>query len=125
MPRRATPGDEAAIRAALSPTLAAALDELRELLDIVDFQQTTLGPPFQCAAAVLLAADLCRAGAAPGEALHEAADRLGLERETVRSWARRWSAASRVQHARAERRATGANLVRELADLPPDSRKAA
>jgi hypothetical protein len=117
VPRRAAPGNRAALEAALTPSLLAALEELRELLDLHDWRRTPLAPPFQAAAAVLEAARLVREGYAPGDALHVAADRLGLERETVRSWARRWTAASRrkVQHARAGKGSTPASLVRDAA----------
>lgn len=118
MPKRAAPGDRAAIEAALTPTLAAALDELRELLDVRDWTRTPLAPPFQAAACILEGARLVREGHAPGEALHVAADRLGLERETVRSWCRRWPDASRekVHVARAGKGSTPASLVRDAVE---------
>jgi hypothetical protein len=119
MPKRAR-GDRAAIEAALTPTLAAALQELRELLDVWHWQATPLAPPFQAAACVIRAAELVRQGRAPGDALHAAASELGLERETVRSWARRWAAASR-EGATCTRalRPSVAGLVRDAAEHTP------
>jgi hypothetical protein len=122
MPRRGAIGNRAAIEAALSPSLLAALEELRILLDVHDWRRTPLAPPFQAAACILEGARLVREGHAPGEALHVAADRLGLERETVRSWCRRWTDASRgnVQHARAPKGSTPASLVRDaVGDTEP------
>jgi hypothetical protein len=127
VPRRAAPGNRAALEAALTPSLLAALEELRELLDVVDWTRTPLAPPFQAAACILEGARLVKEGHAPGDALHVAADRLGLERETVRSWCRRWPEASRgnVHNARAPRSSTPASLVRDAVQDPEPKDEAA
>lgn len=126
MPRRGNPGNREMIDAALSPSLLLALEEMRELLDIDDWQRTPLAAPFQCAAAILEGARLVGEGIAPTEAVYLAADRLGLERETVKSWATRWSAASRVHYAHAKGRVSVASLVREAHDaLTPTEPRAA
>lgn len=124
MPRRASPGDRDRIEAALSPSLRAALHELRELLDIRDWQRSGLAAPFQTAAVVQRASEMVRGGAAPTEALLAAASELDLEPDTVKSRARRWSADSRHNApARTDRGVS--DLVEEAADTPPSEEKAA
>jgi hypothetical protein len=117
MPRRAPPGRRDRIEGALSPRLRDALGELCELLDVHDWARSPLAPPFTAAAAVLLAADLVRDGMAGSTALDAAADHLGLERGTVRSWLRRWPAASRgyVHNARAGSGSTPVGLILDAA----------
>jgi len=124
MPRRAAPGDEAAILAALSPSLRAALFELRELLDLDDWQATAAGPLFQAAGAMLKAIEFARQGVAPTTALNLAADHLGLERDTVASRVRRWSEGSR-HYAQALRRRHPSDLVEAGAEAETPHQKGA
>jgi len=126
MPRRASPGHAARIEGALSPGLRAALLELRELLDVdAGWQETPLGPVFVTAACILRAAQMARGGAAPGEALLAAARELGLEAETVKTRAARWSERSRVHYERARKRPGVASLVADAAQTPPPPRNEA
>jgi hypothetical protein len=126
MAKRAAPGNRDRLEAALSPTLLAALEEMRVLFDVWDWQETPLAPGFQFAAAVLRAAELVGDGMAATAALDMAATELGLSHDTVRSWARRWSKASRakVQHARAGRGATTVSLVVDMQHPKPKQRAA-
>jgi hypothetical protein len=92
MPRRAAGGNRARIEAALSPSLRAALRELRTLFGLgAHWEDSPLGPPFEFAAAILRAGELVAAGMAPTAALDKAAGELGLSHDTIRSRARRWS----------------------------------
>ena len=118
MPRRAAPGHRAKLEEALSPSLRAALEEMRVLFDVVDWRQTPLGPPFQAAAAILEAARLRRGGMSATKALHVAACRLGVEADTVRSWATRWSADSRGHFARTGGGSSGVRLIEDAAEEP-------
>lgn len=96
MPKRAAPGDRAAIEAALTPTLRAALDELRELFDIENWQATQLAPVFQTAAALRRAAVLVRErDMDPDDAVEEAAKEFGLRPYTIHSRCDRWPTDSR------------------------------
>src|SRR5690606_26756213 len=96
MPTRAAPGDREQLEAALTPSLRAALQELRVLHDVDDWQASPLGPPFQQAAALLRAARIVdREGCPPRMALDRAAVSLGLSPETVAARASRWPRASR------------------------------
>ena len=127
MPKRAAPGDRARIEAALSPVLRAALEELRELFDLPDWQAVIpIGQVFQTAAAILRMAEHIRGGMAPTAALDRAADELGIERETIRYRARAWSEQSRAQvdKPRATRRTSAVTLGRDVADIT-DPREAA
>jgi hypothetical protein len=122
VPRRAAPGDAERIERALSPDLRDALETLRELLDLHDWRLSPLGPPFTAAAAVLMAIGLTRDGLAPSTALDTAAAHLGIERDTLRSWLRRWPAASRVQHAPARRGSKPVSLIVEAAEARNEER---
>lgn len=125
MPRRAAAGNRAAIEAALSPSMLAALEELRELLDIADWQRSGLAAPFQTAAVIRRAEAMVRGGAAPGEAVLAAAGELGLEPDTLKSRVRRWSEDSR-HNAPARRGRDVADLVAEEANAHrPEDRDAA
>jgi hypothetical protein len=96
MPRRASPGHRDRLEAALTPELAAALDELRALLNVWDWQSSPLCAPFTQAAVVLMAAQLVADGAcSEKDALDRAAIVLGVAPDTVRSRARRWPTDSR------------------------------
>jgi hypothetical protein len=96
VPRRAQPGHRVAIEAALTPVLLEAVEELRELLNIRDWQQSPLSAPFTQAAVVLAAAERVAAGeCSESDALDAAAIALGVSTDTVRSRARRWPRDSR------------------------------
>jgi hypothetical protein len=96
MPKRAEPGERERLEAALTPSLRAALHELRELLDVWDWQASPLAAPFQQAAAILEAVRVVDTrAAAEKDALEVAAARLGLSADTLRSRARRWPDDSR------------------------------
>jgi hypothetical protein len=99
VPRRAAPGDRAAIEAALTPELRASLEELRTLLNVADWQEVpALAQLFQQAACLLLAAEYVdRDGLAERDALDAAAIALDLSWNTVRSRAKRWPKDSRRQ----------------------------
>jgi hypothetical protein len=82
---------------ALTPTLAAALGELRELMNIMDWRQSPLAGPFTQAAILLLAAELvAERGYSESEAVDAAAIRCGVSPETARSRAKRWPRDSRA-----------------------------
>jgi hypothetical protein len=122
MPRRAAPGNRDRIEGALTPTLRAALEELRELFDIRgDWQATGIAAPFQAAACVLLAAERVRAGEAPHSGLTAAAAHLGLSDETVRSWCVRWS----VRNAHKGGGTTAVSLIADAATTPTPGTEAA
>lgn len=95
MPPRARPGERELLEKALTPSLRAALQELRVLLDVDDWQRSPLGPPFAAVAVLLRASVLIREGVAKVAALDRAAVELGISADTVRSRVRRWAAESR------------------------------
>jgi hypothetical protein len=115
MPRGGVPGNRERIERALTPELRDSLEELSVLLDVVDWRHTPLGPPFTAAAALLMAIDLTRGGMAPSTALGESCAHLGIERDTVRSWCRRWPVASRVHYAPTPRTPTAVTLILDAA----------
>jgi hypothetical protein len=96
MPRRAQPGHRDAIEASLTPAMRAALDELRALLNVWDWQCSPLCAPFTQAAILLRAAQLVEAGeCSEKDAIDRAAIMLGCSSDTARSRARRWPRDSR------------------------------
>lgn len=96
MPRRAQHGHRGRLEAALTPTLLAALEELRELLNIHDWQDSVLCAPFQQSAVVLSAANMVAGGVCSAkDALEHAAIALGVSADTTRSRAKRWPRDSR------------------------------
>jgi hypothetical protein len=97
MPRRARPGNRAALEGALTPTLASALGELRELLNIMDWRTVSaVAAVFGQAAVVLHASEMVEAGVcSEKDAIDAAAIALGVSPDTVRSRARRWHHDSR------------------------------
>lgn len=121
MPKRAAPGNRDRIEAALTPQLAAALNEMRELLDVVNWTRTPLCAPFQQAATLLLAAKLVEAGeCCESDAIDRAAIALGLSEHTARSRARRWSETSRdhMQYAQGAANELGANWSGDTSSYP-------
>ncbi len=95
MPRRAAPCDRAAVEAALTPALRAALLELAELLNVWDWRFSPLAAPFEHAGVVLAAVELVRRGVAEKDAVAAASIELGISPETSRSRGRRWPRDSR------------------------------
>jgi hypothetical protein len=96
MPKRAEPGDGERLEAALSPSLRAALVELRELFMLHDWQRSGIAPVFQEAACLLEAERLVRAGGiSEKDAIDAAAVRLGLSGDTTRTRFRDWYRESR------------------------------
>lgn len=95
MPRRAASGDRRAIEAALSPSLRAALEDLREILNVDDWQLSPLGPVFQATAVTMVADRLEQEGASPTPALELASFALGMPPTTSRDRASRWPRESR------------------------------
>jgi hypothetical protein len=133
MARRAAPGRRDRLEAVLAgavlpdPTLRGALEFMRELLDLHDWQETPLAPPFQTAAAVLRAGELVAGGVAPTAALDIAAVELDLNPETLRSRVARWSGESRARvcDAHAGNGSTTASLVSDAAPEQPEPKRAA
>lgn len=95
MPRRAEPGDRARLEAALTEPLRDALEEMRELLNVADWQHSPLGPPFQQCAVVLVAARLIASGRSEKDAPELAAIELGIKPDTARARSRKWPRESR------------------------------
>ena len=101
MPRRAAPGDRAAIEAVLArtplpeATLLDALELLREISNIRDWRLSPLADAFTHTAIVLRAAELVQGGMAVKDAADSASRELGVSPETTRSRGRRWPRDSR------------------------------
>jgi hypothetical protein len=98
MPKRARPGNRGALEAALTPSLLAALDELRELLNVHDWRTVpAVAATFTQAAVVLRAAQMVEAGVcSEKDAIDHASIALGVSPDTVRSRAKRWHRDSRA-----------------------------
>jgi hypothetical protein len=77
--------------------MAAALEEIRELLNLHDWQGCpAVAATFQQAAVVLTAADLVSSGrCSEKDSVDIAAIGLGISPDTARSRAKRWPRASR------------------------------
>jgi len=96
MPRRAAPGNEAAILAVLTDQHRTALEDAQEILNIWNWQLSPLAPIYQQVAVTLLAARMIAAGeVSEKDAVDQAALTLGLSPDTARSRARRWPVESR------------------------------
>jgi hypothetical protein len=96
MPRRAAPGREDRILAALSPTLRAAVVELHKLFLLGDWQRSGLAPVVHQAAVLLEARRIADTeGGSEKDAIDAAAIRLGLSADTTRSRFRDWYRESR------------------------------
>lgn len=107
MPVRARPGDRAAVEAALTPSLRAALEEACRLLEVRPdgWQATPLQQVFETCAVLLEAARIRAARRCSARnALESAATRLGVPALTVRNRTDRWSTESVTSY---EGRTTG------------------
>jgi hypothetical protein len=96
VPRRAAPGHEDRILAALTPTLRAAVVELGGLFLLGDWQRSGLAPVVHQAAVLLEARRIVETeGGSEKDAIDAAGARLGLSADTARSRFRDWYRESR------------------------------
>lgn len=95
MPRRAAPGDAAAILAALPPDVRVFLAAARERFNVHDWQASPLGPVFTHWAVLVLADTLEADGTSPTAALDLASFALGVAPTTSRYRSAHWPDESR------------------------------
>jgi hypothetical protein len=117
MPRRAS-FDRAAVEATLArllPDDASTLQRWRVAFDADDWTRAQWAPAFAALAAIHLGAEFVAQGLSARQALQTATQRLGIRRESLRTWCSRWSARGvHVEHHGNARSAL--RLIRDVAE---------